>query len=134
MGTVTEAKSGLETAAHLTGDRGFESISLQRRVRCEPDFVRSLLLQAQKMEAMGAYRRGARRARRPAVHIGQKTPCGSGRIGKSGAVIASKPLVTAATRPRSKSRRDAHDRSDLYIRQPIEPPSRNPARSSGTTP
>ena len=22
----------------LTGDRGFESISLQRRVRCEPDF------------------------------------------------------------------------------------------------
>jgi hypothetical protein len=39
MGTVTEAKSGLETAAHLTGDRGFESISLQQRVRCEPDFL-----------------------------------------------------------------------------------------------
>ena len=36
MGTVTEAKSGLETAAHLTGDRGFESISLQRRVSSEP--------------------------------------------------------------------------------------------------
>jgi hypothetical protein len=25
----------------LRGDRGFESFSLQRRVRCEPDFLRS---------------------------------------------------------------------------------------------
>src|ERR1700736_1873158 len=27
-----------KNANHLTGDRGFESISLQRRVECEPDF------------------------------------------------------------------------------------------------
>jgi hypothetical protein len=27
------------TAAHLTGDRGFESCSLQRRVNCKPDFL-----------------------------------------------------------------------------------------------
>ena len=29
----------LENVVLLTGDRKFESISLQRRVRCEPDFV-----------------------------------------------------------------------------------------------
>src|SRR5712671_4190570 len=29
---------------------------------------------------------------------------------------------------------DAHDRSDPRIRRPTEPPSRSPARSSGTTP
>ena len=28
-----------ETGADLLGNRGFESISLQRRVSCEPDFL-----------------------------------------------------------------------------------------------
>jgi hypothetical protein len=27
----------------LTGDRGFESISLQRRVTCEPDFLEQII-------------------------------------------------------------------------------------------
>src|SRR5580692_7014194 len=31
------ARGSLVTVAHLTGDRGFESISLQRRVSCELD-------------------------------------------------------------------------------------------------
>src|ERR1700720_727913 len=31
-------RGSLVTVAHLTGDRGFESISLQRGVSCEPDF------------------------------------------------------------------------------------------------
>jgi len=30
--------NGLEKRVSLTGDRGFESISLQRRVQCEPNF------------------------------------------------------------------------------------------------
>jgi adenylate cyclase len=31
---------GIAEGVPLTGDRGFESLSLQRRVRCEPDFLR----------------------------------------------------------------------------------------------
>jgi hypothetical protein len=36
-----QAVSGIvsKTARRLTGDRGFESVSLQRGVRCEPDFL-----------------------------------------------------------------------------------------------
>src|SRR5258707_15248804 len=34
-------RGSLVTVAHLTGDGGFESISLQRRVSCEPDFLGS---------------------------------------------------------------------------------------------
>jgi hypothetical protein len=30
---------GIANRDSLTGDRGFESISLQRRVHCEPDFL-----------------------------------------------------------------------------------------------
>ena len=30
---------GIANRDSLTGDRGFESMSLQRRVRCEPDFL-----------------------------------------------------------------------------------------------
>jgi hypothetical protein len=41
--TTTTASAGdggrLKTAALLTGDRWFESCSLQRRVQCEPDFL-----------------------------------------------------------------------------------------------
>jgi hypothetical protein len=35
--------SGFEKKVSLTGDRGFESFSLQRRVFCEPDFLWSAL-------------------------------------------------------------------------------------------
>src|SRR5271163_4175044 len=40
-------------------------------------------------------------------------------------------LSTAA--PRSKNHPDAHDRRDLCIRRPMQPPSRSPAPSSGIT-
>jgi len=32
-------RGGLEKMLSATRDRGFESISLQQRVRCEPDFL-----------------------------------------------------------------------------------------------
>jgi hypothetical protein len=71
--THARAVSGgsVSTVGHLTGDRGFESISLQRRVRCEHDFRPHQNHNKQRDEDQGACNgRGIRRPKSPSITRG----------------------------------------------------------------